>query len=429
MIEIIKDKKDIENYLDILNKRGAMNGGQYLPTVQEIIADVIKNGDDALVKYTKKFDDSNFDIKDIEISKEEQKKAFESLDKNMQDVLIKAKERVYDYHTHQLRKTFLYEGSLGEKLGQRITPLERVGVYVPGGKAAYPSSVIMNVMPAKVAGCKNITMVTPAPKGEINKNVIAAAYVCGVDHVYKIGGAQAIAALAYGTKSIPAVDKITGPGNIFVALAKKEVYGKVGIDSVAGPSEVLVIADETSNPKFIAADLMAQAEHDEIASSTLLTTSKEVALKTVEWINEFLKISSRKEILEKSLTNCSKIILVNNLDEAVKLSNMIAPEHLEISIDNPYPLVDKLTNAGAIFIGHYSVEALGDYMAGPNHTLPTCGTARFFSPLGVDDFIKKTSLIEFDKESAKALAKDVDTFAKAEGLEMHALSARLRGEE
>ena len=429
MIEIIKDKKDIENYLDILNKRGAMNGGQYLPTVQEIIADVIKNGDDALVKYTKKFDDSNFDIKDIEISKEEQKKAFESLDKNMQDVLIKAKERVYDYHTHQLRKTFLYEGSLGEKLGQRITPLERVGVYVPGGKAAYPSSVIMNVMPAKVAGCKNITMVTPAPKGEINKNVIAAAYVCGVDHVYKIGGAQAIAALAYGTKSIPAVDKITGPGNIFVALAKKEVYGKVGIDSVAGPSEVLVIADETSNPKFIAADLMAQAEHDEIASSTLLTTSKEVALKTVEWINEFLKISSRKEILEKSLTNCSKIILVNNLDEAVKLSNMIAPEHLEISIDNPNPLVDKLTNAGAIFIGHYSVEALGDYMAGPNHTLPTCGTARFFSPLGVDDFIKKTSLIEFDKESAKALAKDVDTFAKAEGLEMHALSARLRGEE
>ncbi len=429
MIEIIKDKKDIVNYLDVLNKRGAMNGGAYLPIVQEIIADVIKNGDEALVKYTKKFDDPNFDIKNIEISKEEQKKAFESLDKKMQEVLIKAKDRVYDYHTHQLRKTFLYEGSLGEKLGQRITPLERVGVYVPGGKAAYPSSVIMNVMPAKVAGCKNITMVTPAPKGEVNKNVIAAAYVCGVDHVYKIGGAQAIAALAYGTKTIEAVDKITGPGNIFVALAKKEVYGKVGIDSVAGPSEVLVIADDTSNPKFIAADLMAQAEHDEIASSTLLTTSLDVARKTVEWINEFLKISSRTSILEKSLTNCSKIILVKNLDEAIELSNKIAPEHLEISIDNANKLVDKLTNAGAIFIGHYSVEALGDYMAGPNHTLPTCGTARFFSPLGVDDFIKKTSLIEFDKESAKALANDVDTFAKAEGLEMHALSARLRGEE
>lgn len=429
MIEIIKDKKDIDLYFEMLNKRGAMNGGAYLPTVQKIIADVIKDGDNALEAYTKKFDDPNFDIKNIEISKEEQKKAFESLDKKMQEVLLKAKNRVYDYHTHQLRKTFLYEGSLGEKLGQRISPINKVGVYVPGGKAAYPSSVIMNVIPAKVAGCKNITMVTPAPKGELNKAVIAAAYVCGVDHVYKVGGAQAIAALAYGTKSIEAVDKITGPGNIFVALAKKEVYGKVGIDSVAGPSEVLIIADETSNPKFIAADLMAQAEHDEIASSTLLTTSEEVAKKTVFYINEFLKLSTRKEILEKSLTNCSKIIIVKDLDEACEISNKIAPEHLEISIDNANRLVDKLTNAGAIFIGHYSVEALGDYMAGPNHTLPTCGTARFFSPLGVDDFIKKTSLIEFDRNSSKALAGDVDIFAKAEGLEMHALSARLRGED
>lgn len=429
MIEIIKDKKDIDLYFEMLNKRGAMNGGVYLPTVQKIIADVIKDGDNALEAYTKKFDDPNFDIKNIEISKEEQKKAFDSLDKKMQEVLLKAKDRVYDYHTHQLRKTFLYEGNLGEKLGQRISPINKVGVYVPGGKAAYPSSVIMNVIPAKVAGCKNITMVTPAPKGELNKAVIAAAYVCGVDHVYKVGGAQAIAALAYGTKSIEAVDKITGPGNIFVALAKKEVYGKVGIDSVAGPSEVLVIADETSNPKFIAADLMAQAEHDEIASATLLTTSEEVAKKTVLYINEFLKISTRKEILEKSLTNCSKIIIVKDLDEACEISNKIAPEHLEISIDNANRLVDKLTNAGAIFIGHYSVEALGDYMAGPNHTLPTCGTARFFSPLGVDDFIKKTSLIEFDRKSSKALAGDVDIFAKAEGLEMHALSARLRGED
>ncbi len=429
MIEIIKNKKDIDLYFDVLNKRGAMNGGAYLPTVQNIIADIIKDGDKALASYTKKFDDPNFDIKNIEITKEEQKKAFESLDKKMQDVLLKAKDRVYDYHKHQLRESFMYKGSLGENLGQRITPLSKVGVYVPGGKAAYPSSVIMNVMPAKVAGVKNITMVTPAPKGEVNQNVIAAAYVCGVDHIYKVGGAQAIAALAYGTETIEAVDKITGPGNIFVALAKKEVYGKVGIDSVAGPSEVLVIADETSNPKFLAADLMAQAEHDEIASSTLLTTSKDIAEKTIYWINEFMKISSRKEILEKSLTNCSKIILVDNLDEACALSNKIAPEHLEISIDNPERLIDKLTNAGAIFIGHYSVEALGDYMAGPNHVLPTCGTARFFSPLGVDDFIKKTSLIKFDKASAKSLANDVDTFAKAEGLEMHALSARLRGED
>lgn len=429
MIEIIKNKKDIDAYFEVLNKRGAMSGGKYLPIVQEIIADIIANGDEALARYSKKFDDENFDISKIEISKEEQKAAFESLDKKMQDVLLKAKARVYDYHTHQLRKSFLYEGSLGEKLGQKITPLERVGVYVPGGKAAYPSSVIMNVMPAKVAGCKNITMVTPAPKGYVNPNVIAAAYVCGVDHIYKIGGAQAIAALAYGTKTIEAVDKITGPGNIFVALAKKEVYGKVGIDSVAGPSEVLVIADSTSNPKYLAADLMAQAEHDEIASSTLLVTDEEVAKKTVSWINEFMKISTRKEILEKSLTNCSRIILVKDLEEACEIANKIAPEHLELSIDNANDYIDKITNAGAIFVGHYSVESLGDYMAGPNHVLPTCGTARFFSPLGVDDFIKKTSIIEFDKKSAKMLADDVDTFALAEGLEMHALSARLRGEE
>lgn len=427
MIEIIKDKKDIDAYFEILGKRGAMNGGNYLPIVQEIIKDIINNGDEALVNYTKKFDDPDFDIKNIEITKEEQEKAFLSLDKKLQEVLLKAKDRVYDYHKHQLRQTFVYEGVLGEKLGQRITPIERVGVYVPGGKAAYPSSVIMNVMPAKVAGVKNITMVTPAPKGYVNPAVIAAAYVCGVDHIYKVGGAQAIAALAYGTKTISPVDKITGPGNIFVALAKKEVYGKVGIDSVAGPSEVLIIADETSNPKFLAADLMAQAEHDEIASSTLLTTSEDIARKTNEWINEFMNISSRKEILRKSLTNCSKIIVVKDLDEACEISNKIAPEHLEISIDNASRLVDKLTNAGAIFIGHYSVEALGDYMAGPNHVLPTCGTARFFSPLGVDDFIKKTSLLEFDKESAKALANDVDIFGMAEGLEMHALSARLRG--
>ncbi len=428
MIEIIKDKKDIDIYLDILNKRGAMSSGKYLNIVQDIIKDVIDNGDEALIKYTKKFDDENFDINRIEITKEEQEKAFLSLDKKMQDILLKSKERIYDYHTHQLRKSFIYEGALGEKLGQRITPLEKVGVYVPGGKASYPSSVLMNVIPAKVAGVKDITMVTPAPLGYVKPSVIAAAYVCGVDHIYKIGGAQAIAALAYGTKTIKAVDKITGPGNIFVALAKKEVYGKVGIDSVAGPSEVLIIANETSNPKFLAADLMAQAEHDEIASSTLVVTDINIANKTLYWINEFIKDSSRKEILNKSLTNYSRIIIVKDLDEACALANKIAPEHLEIAIDNANEYVDKLHNAGAIFIGHYSVESLGDYMAGPNHVLPTCGTARFFSPLGVDDFIKKTSLIEFDKRSCKDLVFDVDAFAKEEGLEMHALSARLRGE-
>lgn len=429
MIEIIKEGKEIEQFFEVLNERSSTSSGEYSNVVKGIIADIIENKDNALAKYTKKFDDENFQIENIEVSKTEQKAAFDSLDDNMKKVLYRAKDRIYSYHLHQKRTTWMYEGELGESLGQKITPIARVGVYVPGGKAAYPSSVLMNVMPAKVAGVKSITMVTPAVKGYINPLVLAAAYVCEVDHVYKIGGAQAIAALAYGTESVEKVDKIVGPGNIFVALAKREVYGTVGIDSIAGPSEICIIGDKTSKVNFTAADLLGQAEHDELASSVLLIDDEEKALAIKEKVCQYYNTSSRKHILDKSLRNYSKIIIVKDIYEAIKLANRIAPEHLELAIDDANNYIDEIENAGAIFIGHYSPESLGDYMAGPNHVLPTVGTSRFFSPLGVDDFIKKTSLISFTKDAAMKLIDDVDTFANAEGLEMHALSARVRGEQ
>ena len=428
MIEIVRDKNDIEKYFDVLKTRGAVNSGQYFNTVKAIVDDVALNKDSALEKYAKKFDDPNFDIKNIEVSHKEMEEAFLGLDKDLQNVLLKSKERVHSYHEHQLRTTWEYKDSLGISLGQKISPLKRVGVYVPGGKAAYPSSVIMNVMPAKVAGVKEVIMVTPAVKGYINPLVLAAAYICGVDHVYKIGGAQAIAALAYGTESIPQVDKVVGPGNIYVALAKKEVFGLVGIDSIAGPSEIAIIADKTCNIEYVAADMLGQAEHDEIASSTLFITDYEKAVKIKERMEEIANEASRKAILEKSLKNTSKIIVCESLDEAISLSNRLAPEHLELALDNARSIVDKIENAGAIFIGHYTAEAYGDYVLGPNHVLPTCGTARFFSPLGVDDFIKKSSLIEMNKSSVNELCDYVDRFAQAEGLTMHALSARVRKE-
>ena len=428
MIEIIKEKKEIEDFFSVLAKRGNVNSGDFSNIVKEIVENVRVNKDKAIELYTKKFDDANFTISDMLVSKDEQKKAFDSLDENLKNVLLRAKERIYSYHMHQLRKTWMYEDELGATLGQKITPLARVGVYVPGGKAVYPSSVLMNVLPAKVAGCKSITMVTPAVGGKLNNLVLAAAYVCEVDYVYKIGGAQAIAALAYGTETIEKVDKIVGPGNIFVALAKREVYGLVGIDSIAGPSEICIIGDNTSNAKFIAADLLGQAEHDEIASSTLFITDYNKALEVKKELNNYYKDSPRKNILEKSLKNCSKIIVVENIEEAIQYTNRLAPEHLEIAIDNAMDYVDKIDNAGAIFIGHYSPESLGDYMAGPNHVLPTVGTARFFSPLGVDDFIKKSSLISFTKEACLNLVDDVMVFADTEGLGMHALSAKVRKE-
>lgn len=428
MIEIIRDKLDIEEYFSVLNKRGSLNSGEYSDTVKAIVNDVALNGDLALEKYTKKFDNPDFSIDTMEVSKEEQKIAFDNLNEDIKRVLLRSKERVYSYHEHQKRTTWEYEDSIGAKLGQKITPLKRVGVYVPGGKAAYPSSVLMNVLPAKVAGVNEVIMVTPAVKGYINPLVLAAAYVCDVDHLYKVGGAQAIAALAYGTKSIKRVDKIVGPGNIFVALAKREVYGLCGIDSIAGPSEVCVIADKTAHPNFVAADLLAQAEHDPMASSTLFVTDENVAKEVKEYVIKFYNESKRQEILDSSLTKTSKIIICNDLDEAIEYTNRLAPEHLEIALDNAGDYINKIDNAGAIFIGHYTAEAYGDYMAGPNHVLPTCGTARYFSPLGVDDFIKKTSLIEFNKDTALKLLDDVDTFAKEESLEMHALSARIRKE-
>ena len=426
MLEIIKTKDEIEDYFNVLNKRGSVNSGDYSDTVKKIVSDIAKNGDKALEEYTRKFDDPNFKISDIEVSKEAQKKAFESVDSEIKDVLVKSKERIYSYHQHQKRESWEYTDSIGAKLGQKITPLERVGVYVPGGKASYPSSVLMNILPAKVAGCKEIIMVTPAVRGEIRPIVLAAAYVCEVDHLYKVGGAQAIASLAYGTESIKRVDKIVGPGNIFVALAKREVYGLCGIDSIAGPSEICVIGNKTSNAKYVALDLMAQAEHDEIASSTLFIDDYDKAVEIQKEVKNYLTNAKRKNILEKSLTNTSKIVVVKDLDEAISYTNRLAPEHLELAIDNARSIVDKIKNAGAIFIGHYSAESFGDYMAGPNHVLPTCGTARFFSPLGVDDFIKKSSIIELDKSVANELADSVYTFGNYEELEMHALAAKIR---
>lgn len=428
MIEIIKNNKDIEEFFVTLKKRGQVNSGDFSNIVKGIVSDVEQNGDEALEKYTKKFDNPDFKIEDIEIEKEQLKKAFDNLDENTKKVLLRAKERIYSYHMHQKRETWMYEDSIGAKLGMKVTPIEKVGVYVPGGKAAYPSSVLMNILPAKVAGCKTINMVTPAPKGIINNLVLAAAYVAEVDHVYQVGGAQAIAALAFGTKSIEKVDKIVGPGNIFVALAKREVYGLVGIDSIAGPSEICVVADGTCNPKYVAADLLAQAEHDEIASSTLFITSEAKANEVKKELINYYNNAERKAILDKSLTNCSKIIVVNDIKSAIDYANRVAPEHLELAVNDPEKYVDLINNAGAIFMGHYSAESFGDYMSGPNHVLPTVATARFFSPLGVDDFVKKTSLQMLSKEAALSLVDDVDSFAMLEGLTMHALAARVRKE-
>lgn len=426
MVQIIDDK-EIEVFFKTLKTRNSVSDGKYLSIVKDIINDVITNKDKALEVYTKKFDDKNFSIQNIEILKDEQEKAFFSLEKEMQEILIKAKDRIYDYHMHQKRNTFTYKGEFGEILGQKITPIENVGVYVPGGKAAYPSSVLMNIVPAMVAGVKNIVMCTPRQGGQVNPLVLACAYLCNVNHVYAIGGAQAIAAMAYGTESIKKVDKIVGPGNIFVALAKKEVYGSVGIDSIAGPSEILIVCDKSCNPKFVASDMLAQAEHDELASAIVICDDLKTAQEIQKWVKTFYEESNRKDILTKSLQNYSKIIVVSSISEAIKLANIIAPEHLELAIDNAFNYLGDIQNAGAIFLGHYTPEAFGDYMAGPNHVLPTVQTARFFSPLGVDDFIKKSSIISFDEQSAKMLADDVMKFAKQEGLMMHALSAKLRG--
>ena len=418
-----------EELLKKLDERSNTDNSKVLAVVKEIIANIKDKGDDALIEYTNKFDSPLINIDNIKVTEQEIEAGYNDISDELKETFKIAKERIYAFHLHQKEDGWTYEND-GEVLGQKITPLENVGVYVPGGKAAYPSTVFMDVIPAQVAGVKNIIMTTPCDKsGKIKDEVLAAAYILGIKDIYKCGGAQAVAALAIGTKSIKKVDKIVGPGNIFVALAKKELFGTVSIDSVAGPSEILVIADENANEKYVAADLLSQAEHDELASSILLTNSKELAAKVIEQIKIFIEKLERKDIINKSLENYGGIIVTNDIDEAIEISNIIAPEHLELAVANPFDYVDKVVNAGAMFLGNYSAESLGDYMAGPNHVLPTIHAARFFSPLSVYDFIKRTSIIYFDKKAFDKIGKNVSSFARSEGLTAHALAAEVRMEK
>jgi histidinol dehydrogenase len=387
-------------------------------------------GDEALFGYTEKFDGAKLTKETVEVTDEEIQAAYDQIDGELLSVIRKSMENIRVYHEKQRQYSWFDTTESGTMLGQKVTALASVGVYVPGGKAAYPSSVLMNIIPAKVAGVKNICMVTPPGKdGSVTPTTLVAAKEAGADHIYKVGGAQAIAALAYGTESIPKVDKIVGPGNIYVALAKKAVYGHVSIDSIAGPSEVLVLADETANPRFVAADMLSQAEHDELASAILVTTSMELAKAVEKEIEDFVAVLSRKEIIQKSLDNFGYLLVAKNLEDAISITNAIASEHLEIVTKNPFEVMMKIENAGAIFLGEYSSEPLGDYFAGPNHVLPTNGTAKFFSPLSVDDFIKKSSIIYYSKDALGAVHEDVEKFAKAEHLTAHANSIAVRFEK
>ena len=385
----------------------------------------------ALFQYTKDFDKADINASNIKVTEEEIKEAYDRLENpELVQVIRRSLKNIKEYHEKQKQYSWFDSKPDGSILGQKVTPLSRVGVYVPGGKAAYPSSVLMNVIPAKVAGVEQIVMVTPPGKdGKVNPNTLVAANEAGVDVIYKVGGAQAIAALAYGTESIAKVDKIVGPGNIYVALAKKAVFGYVSIDSVAGPSEILVLADETANPRYVAADLLSQAEHDELASAILVTTSEELANKVSEYVDMFVSKLKRKEILQKSLDNYGYILVTDTMQDAIDTANDIASEHLEIVTKNPFDTMTRIKNAGAIFLGENSSEPLGDYFAGPNHVLPTNGTAKFFSPLSVDDFIKKSSIISYSREALEPLSEDIQKFAKAEGLTAHANSIRVRFEE
>lgn len=417
-------KRDI---LDSLLKRSPNNYGQYEKVVADIIANVREKGDQAVFDYTSQFDKWDCDAEHIRVTEAEIEKAFAEADPAFIAVMEKSAANIRDFHRKQLRNSWIDTRPDGALLGQRILPIAVSGVYVPGGKAAYPSSVLMNVIPAKVAGVERIVMTTPAgADGKVNPGTLVAAKIAGVDEIYKVGGAQAIAAMAFGTESIPKVDKITGPGNIFVALAKKACFGYVSIDSIAGPSEILVIADETATPRYVAADLLSQAEHDELASAILITTDEGVAKEVEKQIEGFLQELSRADIIKKSLDNYGYILLADSMDSAVEAANAIASEHLEILTKDPYQVMTKIKNAGAIFLGEYSSEPLGDYYAGPNHILPTNGTARFFSPLNVDDFMKKTSLISYSKEALEQAHKDIELFAEKEGLTAHANSIRVR---
>ena len=418
-----------KNILKDLLKRSPSNFGSYADTVEKIVNDVRDRGDEALFGYTKQFDKADINAGNVLVTKEEIEYAYTQVDEKLIEVIRKAKVNIRTYHEKQRQYSWFDSDPKGIMLGQKVTALESVGVYVPGGKAVYPSSVLMNIMPAKVAGVKNIIMTTPCnSEGEVYATTLVAANEAGATAIYKAGGAQAIAALAYGTESIPKVDKIVGPGNIFVALAKRAVYGHVSIDSIAGPSEILVIADETANPRYVAADLLSQAEHDEMASAILITTSKELAEKVSAQVDEFIEVLSRKEIIRKSIDTYGYILLADNMADAVETANAIASEHLEIVTANPFDVMTRIKNAGAIFIGEYSSEPLGDYFAGPNHVLPTNGTAKFFSPLSVDDFIKKSSIIYYSREALEEVHEDIESFAKSEQLTAHANSIAVRFE-
>ena len=431
-MRIIKlDESSKKNILNDLLKRSPNNYDNFAESVNEILANVKENGDKALFQYTKDFDKADINASNIKVTEEEIKEAYDRLENpELVQVIRRSLKNIKEYHEKQKQYSWFDSKPDGSILGQKVTPLSRVGVYVPGGKAAYPSSVLMNVIPAKVAGVEQIVMVTPPGKdGKVNPNTLVAANEAGVDVIYKVGGAQAIAALAYGTESIAKVDKIVGPGNIYVALAKKAVFGYVSIDSVAGPSEILVLADETANPRYVAADLLSQAEHDELASAILVTTSEELANKVSEYVDMFVSKLKRKEILQKSLDNYGYILVTDTMQAAIDTANDIASEHLEIVTKNPFDTMTRIKNAGAIFLGENSSEPLGDYFAGPNHVLPTNGTAKFFSPLSVDDFIKKSSIISYSREALEPLSEDIQKFAKAEGLTAHANSIRVRFEE
>lgn len=419
-----------KNILSDLLKRSPNHYASYAETVQEIVDQVAKNGDAAVFGYTEQFDHAHLTPDTIKVKEEEVAAAYREVSPELLEVIRKSLANIRDYHEKQKQYSWFDSKPDGTILGQKLTPLNRVGVYVPGGKAAYPSSVLMNIVPAKVAGVDSIIMATPCnAEGKVCSTTLVAACEAGVDAVYKVGGAQAIAAMAYGTQSIPSVDKIVGPGNIFVALAKKAVNGFVGIDSIAGPSEILVLADETANPRYVAADLLSQAEHDELASAILVTTSDELAEQVSHAVDQFVEQLSRKEIITRSLDRFGYILVAETMEDALDAVNQIASEHLEIVTRNPFEVMTKVRNAGAIFLGEYSSEPLGDYFAGPNHVLPTNGTAKFFSPLGVDDFVKKSSIIYYSREALEPIHKDIIAFAEAEQLTAHANSIRVRFEE
>ena len=428
IIELTEEART--NILENLLKRSPNSYGEFESRVNEIIENVREKRDAAIFDYTKRFDGADINAENILVTEDEIKEAYEKVDEKLLEVIRKALVNIRKYHEKQRQYSWFDSEESGIILGQKVTALEKVGVYVPGGKAVYPSSVLMNIVPARVAGVKKIVMTTPPGKdGKVNPATLVAAKEAGVDAIYKVGGAQAIAALAFGTESVPKVDKIVGPGNIYVALAKKAVFGFVSIDSIAGPSEIMVLADETANPRFVAADLLSQAEHDEMASAILVTTSRDLAEQVSKEVEGFVAQLSRKKIIQKSLDNYGYILVAESMDEAIATVNEIASEHLELVTKNPFETMTKIRNAGAIFVGEYSSEPLGDYFAGPNHVLPTNGTAKFFSPLSVDDFIKKSSIISYSREALEPIYKDIVQFAECEQLTAHANSIRVRFED